>query len=235
MGASCLIADIRKSSLNNAFLLFGGVAVAGFAVPTMALALISAFIYFPIGSALPQSPSVQVFVTPLGAIFVLMAIGSGVLFAGTINAVFVRRWRPLILAVLFTLGACLGFVPGFMVGSSFRAWAFESFSQRSMAVVDAIERYQAATGSPPASLSGLVPDYLPAVPKTGMAAYPAYEYEAMSGPCSIENKWHLWVEVREFIDMNRMLYCPQQDYGPAERAVLSRAQIGTWVHDHIDF
>jgi hypothetical protein len=57
----------------------------------------------------------------------------------------------------------------------------------------------------------------------------------MSGPCSIENKWHLRVEVREFIDMNRMLYCPQQDYGSAERGVLSRTQVGSWVHDRIDF
>ena len=229
-----MIADIRKSALSNAFLMFGGAAASGVAVPVIAMALIGAIIYFPIGSGLEDS-SLKIFVNTLGMTLGLMAIVSGVLFAGVVHSVHVRRWRPFILALLFGIGTGLGFVPALMVGPSLRASAFDSFSHRSMAVVSAIEQYTDATGKPPKSLSELVPTYLPAVPKTGMAAYPNYKYKAMSGDCSDKSQWHLSVDVTEFIDMNRLLYCPAQDYELAPDFVHSRMQIGTWVYDRIDF
>jgi hypothetical protein len=104
-----------------------------------------------------------------------------------------------------------------------------------MIVIDAIEHYARANGRPPVLLAELVPAYLSVVPKTGMAAYLRYEYEATSGDCAPGNKWHLRVPVHEFIDLNRLLHCPAQDYGPAKDHVLVRTTVGSWVHDIINF
>lgn len=93
--AGRLIADIRKSALSNAFLMFGGAAVSGVAVPVIAMALIGAIIYFPIGSGLEDS-SLKIFANALGMTLGLMAIVSGVLFAGVVHSVYMRRWRPII-------------------------------------------------------------------------------------------------------------------------------------------
>ncbi len=68
-----------------------------------------------------------------------------------------------------------------------------------------------------------------------MAVHPDYYYSATPGECSIRSKWHLSVDVSEFIDMNRLLYCPAQDYEPTPKHVRSRTAVGAWVHDRIDF
>lgn len=198
------------------------------------VALTALIAYFPIGRAL-ESEALEFMASALGVMFVLMAVVSGVLFAGVINALYARWWRPVIMAVLFGVGIGLGFVPALHVGAGIRSWAFELFAARSQTVIDAIEQYARVTGVPPASLSDLVPTYLAAAPKTGMAVYPDYEYKAAPGECSIKSRWHLWVYVREFIDDNQLLYCPGQDYEPTPKRVSSRTVVGAWVHDRIDF
>jgi hypothetical protein len=213
---------------------FGGAALSGFALPAIMVALVAVIAYLPIGRAL-ESEALEFMANAFGVMIVLIAVGSGVLFAGVINALYARWWRPVIMAVLFGLGIGLGFVPALHVGAGIRSWAFELFASRSQTVIDAIEQYAQATGAPPASLADLAPTYLAAVPRTGTAVYPDYGYKATSGTCSIKSKWHLWVYVREFIDQNQLLYCAGQDYEPAPKHVRSRTVVGAWVHDRIDF
>lgn len=212
----------------------GGAALSGFALPAIMVALTALIAYFPMGRAL-ESEALEFMANAFGLMIVLIAVVSGVLFAGVINALYARWWRPVIMAVLFGLGIGLGFVPALHVGAGIRSWAFELFASRSQTLVGAIEQYSRATGGPPTSLSDLVPNYLAVIPKTGMAVYPDYGYKAAPGECSIKSNWHLWVYVREFIDQNQLLYCPGQDYESAPKSVRSRTVVGTWVHDRIDF
>ena len=212
----------------------GGAMLGGLAWPPALTALLSLAAYYPVGAAL-AGPLMDIVGNTFGSLLAIIALTAPLLLAGAIYSLVAWSWRPLILSLLFGLCAGVGLLPGLYVGAGLKSWAFDLFSDRSMVVVDAIERYTDTTGKPPESLSDLVPAYLPEFPKTGMAAYPDYDYEAKSGPCTIKNRWRLWVEVHDFIDMNRMLYCPEQDYGPADRGVLSRTRIGTWVHDRIDF
>jgi hypothetical protein len=187
----------KPSETGRPALWLGGAALSGFALPAIMVALTALIAYFPIGRAL-ESESLEFMANALGVMIVLIAVVSGVLFAGAINALFARRWRPLIMAVLFGLGIGFGFMPALYVGTGIRSWAFELFASRSQTLVDAIEQYERATGTPPGSLSDLVPTYLAAIPKTGMAVYPDYKYGATLGECSIKSKWHLWVDVNEF-------------------------------------
>ena len=228
------IAAGKPSEASRPALWLGGAALSGIALPSIMVALVSVIAYFPIGRAL-ESEALEYIANAFGVMIVLIAIVSGVLFAGVFNALAARWWRPLIVAVLFGVGIGLGFVPALYVGAGVRSWAFELFASRSQTVVAAIEQYVRANGGPPESLSDLVPNYLAAIPKTGMAVYPEYGYKARPGECSIKSKWHLWVYVREFIDQNQLLYCPGQDYEPTPKHVRSRTVVGAWVHDWIDF
>lgn len=224
----------KPSDTGRPALWLGGAALSGFALPAIMVSVTALIAYFPIGRAL-ESEGLEFMANAFGVTIVLIAVVSGVLFAGVINTLYVRRWRPLIMAVLFGFGIGLGFMPALYVGAGIRSWGFELFASRSQTVIDAIEQYERATGMPPASLSDLVPTHLAAVPKTGMAVYPDYEYKATSGSCSIKNTWHLWVYVNEFIDDNLLLYCPVQDYEPSPKHVHSRTAVGAWVHDRVDF
>jgi hypothetical protein len=57
-----------------------------------------------------------------------------------------------------------------------RRFAFSRLAARSVPVIEAIEAYARARGRPPSTLRDLVPAYLADFPRTGMPAYPDYEY-----------------------------------------------------------
>ena len=49
-------------------------------------------------------------------------------------------------------------------------------ARRAQPLLLAIENYEKDRGQPPANLEVLVPTYLPAIPATGMVAYPQFRY-----------------------------------------------------------
>ncbi|HET6156840.1 MAG TPA: hypothetical protein VFE34_00710 [Dongiaceae bacterium] len=203
----------------------------GLVLPSALAAIVTVGGYYPLG--IPFSGSALW--GDLGVAFAILGTGTIILIAAPIYSLLAWSWRPIVLALILVIVGMGGIAPAIIGAKYLRLWGFDLFSRRSEDMVNAIEEYSRATGAPPATLAALVPDYLPSIPKTGMAAQPDYRYEPKSGPCSVENAWHLWVSVTQFIDMNRLLYCPKQDYPPARDDVLSRTVIGTWVHDHIDF
>jgi hypothetical protein len=212
----------------------GGAMLGGLVWPPALAALLSLAAYYPVGAAL-AGPLMEIVGSSLGFLLAILALSAALLLAGAIYSLVTWSWRPLVLTLLFGFCACAGLLPGLYVGAGLKSWAFELFSRRSMVVVEAIERYAQANGKPPPSLADLVPGYLPTIPNTGMATYPVYEYEPSSGDCSAKNEWHLQVDVQEYIDMNRLLYCPAQDYEVMPRWLHARARIGAWAHDRIDF
>jgi hypothetical protein len=117
---------------------------------------------------------------PVSLVLLLFTAGALVALPWTIVAAIRRRGPPLdVLWVLFGAGVVL-------VGSGLVAryyWtlarpAFERAAERAQPLVDAIAAYTEAHGEPPPSLSALVPDQLAVVPRTGIGAYPMFEYEA---------------------------------------------------------
>jgi hypothetical protein len=109
------------------------------------------------------------------------------------------------------------------IGTPIRMIGLERMADRSVVLVEAIEAFAHDHGAPPDTLEALVPSYLPAVPSTGMAAAPTYEYSTGNVPCSGENAWSIWVEPAVF---ETFLYCPKRDYG---QPMWDRQQIGTWL------
>jgi hypothetical protein len=112
--------------------------------------------------------------------------------------------------------------------------AFARFAERSRPLVAAIERFETERGRPPADLAELVPDYLPALPRTGMARYPHYTYRTEpDSRVPFEDRWALYIWTRDRITTSVYLYLvPSRSY-PASNPDPTRKQverIGDWAH-----
>lgn len=118
--------------------------------------------------------------------------------------------RSLLAAVVLAAAT----VGGLRFGTSIRKAAFESLAERSAPLVQAVRSYEARHGAPPADLNALVPEFLPSIPGTGMAAYPQYEYRVGRDAASFDgNPWVLVVFTPSGgINFDQFLYFPLQNY-----------------------
>ena len=89
-------------------------------------------------------------------------------------------WKQTRARALLWLLVIAVYVPCFLLGNTWerRVWTsrWEAFSHRSQPLIAAINDYERQHGVPPESLTALVPDYLPAVPDTGMRACSEFQY-----------------------------------------------------------
>ena len=128
-----------------------------------------------------------------------------------------------ILFVITLLAVC--------VGEAFRYVGYKGIVSRGGKLVTAIKQYQLKQGTPPATLAALVPDYLPAIPGTGVGAYPHYEFITNSSPVKYGgDKWVLSVEVSTGdLTRDELIYYPDQNYPSAEQVATVR-RYGDWAY-----
>lgn len=117
-------------------------------------------------------------------------------------------------------------------GARVRTAAFESLAARSAPLVDAIRQYETDHGRPPETLEQLVPDYLDAVPSTGLAAYPAYHFDGKPNPeWFMRNSWVIFMHVSRPGNFDRFVYFPNQQY-PDEFDGCGLQRMGDWAYYH---
>ena len=132
-----------------------------------------------------------------------------------------------IFGIIFFIG--LFAVPS--MGGPIRMNAFGKLAIRSQTVIDAISRFTIAKGHPPATLQDLVPEFLPAIPSTGMPSYPNYEYSTESERWK-GNPWVLYINTPiGVINWDMFLYFPLQNY-PEEGYGGRLQRVGTWAYVH---
>jgi hypothetical protein len=151
-----------------------------------------------------------------------------------IAGLFFRRTRQSAI-VLILFGAV--FVPCTVAGNSAgnrrRIEAFRDFPEHSRPLVKAITSYETDRGRPPATLNDLVPQYIAAVPSTGMSAYPEYRYRTgAEAEWYAGNPWVLSVSTyRAFGNWDEFLYFPRQNYDDY-RFSNALEPVGDWVYHH---
>ncbi|MBI5091599.1 MAG: hypothetical protein HZB26_04045 [Candidatus Hydrogenedentes bacterium] len=110
--------------------------------------------------------------------------------------------------------------------------AFRRLASRSAALIDAIETYHTGHGGYPRVLDELTPDFLDAVPGTGMGAYPEFKYA--TDPDSWKgNPFVIYVDTPAGgPNWDKFLYFPKQNY-PARGygGVLERVGLWAYVHE----
>ncbi|MCM3874734.1 MAG: hypothetical protein ND895_28910 [Pyrinomonadaceae bacterium] len=121
-----------------------------------------------------------------------------------------RSLRQLIFCVIY-LAIGIGC---FQLGFQIRRAGFINLAERSRPLILAIHRFEAKYGKPPENLEQITPEFLPQVPKTGMGAYPEYEYQRVNDRNSYEgNAWVVTVSASSgLVNWDQFLYFPKQNY-----------------------
>lgn len=136
----------------------------------------------------------------------------------------------LLLVVLFI--ACG--IGGIQLGQRTRMAGMRSFAHRSESLIQAIDAFQREHSAPPRSLDKLVPKYLPAVPTTGMMAYPDYVYHTGDEAQEhyLGNPWALTVDTPSGgINFDMLLYLPNGNY-PKQGYGGWLEPVGDWAYVH---
>ena len=147
---------------------------------------------------------------------------------------FVRRFRPLVIRILvMAMIFAVATVIGLRIGGPIRMAAFRSLAARSAPLVQAIRSYESRHGVPPTDLAALVPEFLPSIPSTGIAAYPRYEYYVGEEAARYdENPWVLVVFTPSGgINFDTFMYLPHQNY-PKTGYGGSLERISDWAYVH---
>lgn len=182
-------------------------APVGLLLPIALKALIYLGGYFPPGGLLPGSS----WWSELAYLVLLYLVMLVLLVITSLWSLLSWNWRPLAIAFLFGACALVGLWPAEAAGRAMRATAFELFTHRSDTLIRAIDAFVHDKGMPPRTLEALVPDYMAAIPTTGMATGPEYYFAPERGPCSVNNTWHIWVSPH-YPPLESLLYCPKRDY-----------------------
>ncbi|MFC1599272.1 hypothetical protein ACFL2W_00625 [Candidatus Omnitrophota bacterium] len=149
----------------------------------------------------------------------LLSLLFKVLLPFSVIGLFLRKTRKksfiiLIVSLMFLL---CGFF-SFHVGQGLRKHAFGKLAQRSTALIKAIGSFEDDHGYPPATLNRLIPEYIDAIPETGMGTYPVYKYLVGRGAeIRHNNPWVLYVEAPPgYLDWSNCIYYPRQNYPQAD-------------------
>lgn len=206
------ITQIKYAALCAGFLAFPMLfaqwyVVSGIGYGGMFLLFISSFLMLPLLLALPAIP-VAVLLTPF------------------------RKTRRIGITILiFGIVFCIVCFTVIRIGRPIRMSAFDSLAVRSQSIVKAISRFNDAKGHPPTTLQELVPEYLSAIPSTGIPSYPNYEYSTESNKWD-GNPWVLYVNTPfGMINWDMFVYFPLQNY-PREGYGGSLERIRDWAYVH---
>jgi len=112
-----------------------------------------------------------------------------------------------------------------------RLAGFARCTERLTPVIHAIREYEARVGTPPARLAELVPGYLPALPSTGLRAYPEVEYSVTPQPHErYGNSWMIAIPAFRG-DWDQVVFLPNGQY-PELAFGGSLERVGDWAYVH---
>jgi hypothetical protein len=120
------------------------------------------------------------------------------------------------------------------IGQRLRMNAFASLAERSEPLMAAIKDYEHAHGKPPASLDVLIPEYLAAIPHTGMGAYPEYQYRVVTDRGrEYGNPWVIVVFIPTGVpDFDEFFYYPLQNYPSHRWGANPVERVRDWAYMH---
>jgi hypothetical protein len=204
-----------------------GTMAAGVILPSLIAALFALVSYYPIGNALPPFS----FLSMIGAMLGIFAAAVFVFVGAGVYSLLVWNWRPFVLSILLVAAMCIGFIPGLWTSRYMKLFGYDLLGSRSVPLVAAIQAFERERGEPPLQLDDLVPEFLPAIPKTRMAAYPDYEYAPEPGPCPNDNRWHLKVDAGEVLKWDFYFFCPRKNYTESGWGGYNEVR-GDWAYLH---
>ncbi|MFN7140928.1 MAG: hypothetical protein ACK4UN_16470 [Limisphaerales bacterium] len=154
-----------------------------------------------------------------------------ILLAALVGLAFPRVSSHAAILAFCSAAYVIAFVAALRLGESIRMSAFHRLAERSQPLVAAIHEFEQKYGHPPESLQSLVPEFLPSVPSTGMAAYPEYRYTA-SATNYHGNPWVITVFTPSGgINFDQFMYFPLTNY-PQRGYGGWLERVGDWAYVH---
>lgn len=156
------------------------------------------------------------------------------LFIITIASVFCisKRTRARALFIItLNIFIFLGSITGMQLGEQIRRYEFAQLAERSTPLTTAIKSFIQTENRLPKTLEELVPNYLSAIPQTGMGAYPEYDYvQAKNLSEYAKNNWILIVHCpRGLVNWDVFIYYPNSNYPKYDFGGFIKP-IGDWAY-----
>lgn len=148
---------------------------------------------------------------------------------------FLPNWRKQ--AAIYLAASLLMIVSygcGTIVGLKVHMAGIRSWVKREQPLIVAIRKYESEHSTPPPNLESLIPNYLPAIPDTGLAAYPEFRYHNGDEAKQefFDNPWAVSVLTpTSLLNFDELLYFPKQNY-PEVGYSGSLERIGDWTYVH---
>jgi hypothetical protein len=100
-------------------------------------------------------------------------------------------------------------------------------------IIAALKQYNNDHGNYPNSLKGLIPEHLPAIPRTGLIGYPEFTYrDGYNDIVAVLDSYELRIECSSGgINFDRLVYCPSETYPPTIQGNGTEL-IDRWVYVH---
>jgi hypothetical protein len=116
-------------------------------------------------------------------------------------------------------------------GETVRLAGLERIMMNGRPVIEAIERYHAATGEYPISLDALIPEFMGSLPGTGNTIFSSYEFRH-AGEGSKIPSYELFVRTPYgMLNWDEFIYRPEHTY-PAEHPGGPVERVGDWAYIH---
>ncbi len=168
----------------------------------------------------------------LSLLFVFVALAAFIAFiVSLVGLIFIRIRRFSALLALCSAAYLVALFVSMRVGEYIRMNAFHQLAERSQPLVGAIHAFEQRHKHPPESLRALVPEFIPSIPNTGMAAYPEYDYLTPATNWD-GNSWVLRVPTSlGVLNWDQFIYFPLTNY-PASGYGGSLERVEDWAYVH---
>ena len=155
--------------------------------------------------------------------FIFLALAVLVLAALVSRRSRLRRFRGTM--ARFGLLLLMATMAGAILAENIRDDALNRLSRTAAPLVQAIGAYEARHGRAPETLEALIPDFLAALPATGIPAAPAWQYESFAPDHSGVGRW--WLSARVGL-IGEVTFYPESGCAPATCATGGKWRYWQW-------
>lgn len=122
------------------------------------------------------------------------------------------------------------FLPTLHLTDAIHRHAWEATTRRGQQIISAIERHRSDHHRPPSNLKELVGRYIPAIPGTGLAGFPEFDYQLPNQGAEFKT-YELSVNAMRGMGFDRFVYWPEKEY-PDQLYGGATERIRDWAYVH---
>lgn len=148
-------------------------------------------------------------------------------FAVGITYIYLGKTKSETIRLLGRLAATfVALLVGILISNAIERFATQSIPLRAQPLITAISAYEIKYKEPPASLQQLVPEFIAAIPRTGIPGFPSFDYRLLH--LQERSRWELCVQLPsvDFFEQEWRVFRP----GKASSVKPNAMQLSDWIY-----